>query len=405
MEAVPTLWTRGFVLLCAAVFLGYFGQQAVLPTLPLYVTELGGSPTIAGLILAAFSVTSFPLRPVVEYLSDAWSARGVLALGMLVLAVTSFGLFLPVFAALAAVNAVRGFGWAALNTGGYTVLARVAPRTRRGEASGYYNLATAVPIALAPALALWLVGQPAYGYGSVFFLAALCGTGALAVALALRWALVSSQPEARRSAPGRGALNGFVDSRVFLPTGLLLCLTITQVTTTAFLPLYARELGIGNVGLYFVLTGAVAIAAQLLGGRFLDRGTRGGWIVAGFGFTIASMLVLLVARGLELFYVAGVLNALGNTILNAILLVLAMDLADPTRPGAGMATFSMSYQLGAAIGAPVFGMVIDRLGFGAMYAGAALSLGVGLGATLARWPILGQPSPGVVATPGRAGGL
>jgi MFS family permease len=388
--SATALWTRGYVLLLTALFFGYFGQQLVLPALPLYVTELGGSPTVAGLILAAFSVTSFPLRPFVGYLSDAWSARGVLSLGTLILCVTSFALFVPVFVVLGLVNAVRGLGWAGLNTGGYVVLARVAPRVRRGEASGYYNLSNAVPIALAPALALWLIVEPGLSYGSVFLLAALCGGVALLVAWSLGWvaSYMAAERAGRSSTPTRPSFTEFVDPRVFLAAGLLLCLTVTQVTTSAFLPLYAREIDVGNIGLFYVLTGVVAILAQLLGGRFLDRGTRGGWIVAGFAFMIASMLALLVARSLDLILIAGVLNALGNTILNAILLVLAMDLADPERPGAGMATFSMSYQFGAAIGAPLFGLVIDQLGFGAMFLGAALALGVGLAATLLHWPAL-----------------
>src|SRR5581483_2337120 len=113
--------------------------------------------SVAGLIIAAFSVTSFPMRPVVGHLADSWSVRGVLILGTLVLTVTSLGFFVPLFGALAVVNAVRGIGWAGLNTGGYTSLARIAPRERRGEGSGYYNLSNSLPIAVAPALALWML--------------------------------------------------------------------------------------------------------------------------------------------------------------------------------------------------------------------------------------------------------
>ena len=392
------LWTPGFIFLFIAVFFGYAGQQLILPTFPLYVNALGGTPTIAGLILAAFSITSFPLRPFVGYLSDSWSARGVLATGMLILCVTAFGLFIPVFGALAVVNAMRGVGWAALNTAGYVVLARVAPRERRGEASGYYNLSTSVPIALSPALALWLVAPPQSSFGAVFLLAAGCAAAAFVVAWALKFVApqLDEEDAARRATAVRPSLTGFVDPSVFLAAGLLLTLTITQVTTSAFLPLYARDLGVDNIGVYFVLTGVIGILAQLLGGRFLDRGHRGGWIVAGFAIMIVSMLLLFAARGLPLILVAGVFNALGNAILNAILLVVAIDLADPDRPGAGMATYSISYQLGAALGAPIFGLVIDHFGSAAMYLGSVLALCVGLGWTMLRWSMLAHPEAAAI---------
>ncbi|HZT08505.1 MAG TPA: MFS transporter [Chloroflexota bacterium] len=396
----PKLWTRGFLLLLTVVFLGYSGQQLILPILPLYVTKLGGTPVEAGFILAAFSITSFPMRPVVGYLTDAWSARGILGIGTLILSLTSFGFFVPHLAVMAVVNAVRGIGWAGLNTGGYTDLAHTAPRARRGEASGYYNLATSIPIAGAPAVALWLLGVPSMGYPSVFLFAAL-----LAAAATLgMWGAQALAPQTQMRSPRDGAvtvssvIGGFVDRRVFLAAGLLLCMTVTQVSTTAYLPLYARAVGIEGIGSFYVVTGVVGIISQLLCGRFLDRGGRGGWVVAGFATMIVSMLILYAARGLEVVLIAAVINALGSTLLNTMLLVVAMDLADPNRPGAGMATYSVSYQLGAAVGAPVFGMVIQALGFGAMYLSAAGALVVGLIATVLQWPRLRRV--GVVAPTG-----
>jgi len=184
---------------------------------------------------------------------------------------------------------------------------------------------------------------------------------------------------------------------MFLAAGLLLTMTLTQVTTTAFRPLFARNLGIDNIGVYYVETGAIGIVTQLPGGRFLDRSHRGGWIVVGFGTMIVSMLLLFVAQSMPMILFAGVFNALGNAILNTILLVVAMDLADPERPGAGMATYSISYQLGAAMGAPLFGLIIDRLGFGAMFLGSVLALGVGLVWTMCRWSVLMHPKAAAAA--------
>ncbi|MBM2813038.1 MAG: major facilitator transporter [Chloroflexi bacterium] len=396
----PPLWSWGYGFLLVAVFLAYFGQQLITPTLPLYITDLGGSPVVAGLVIAAFSITSFPMRPFVGYLSDAWSSRGVLTLGILILTVTSFGFFVPVMGVLAAINAVRGLGWAGLNTAGYTVLTRTAARERRGEASGYYNLATALPISLAPALALWIITVSFLGFYAVFLLSAACAGAALAVAWGLRWAAprLETQDGPKPKMSVHGALIGSIDTRVFLAAGLLLTTTVTQVATGAFLPLYAREIGVDGIGAFFIVVGVIGAVSQLLGGRFLDRGGRGWWLLAGFVFMILAMLVLFVARSLEVILLAGVVHAIGSTIINTMLLVVAMDLSDPHRPGAGMATYSMAYQLGAALGAPIFGLIIEYLGFGAMFLGSALAMSFGLVATLARWSALDRPAPSTAAT-------
>jgi hypothetical protein len=46
------LWSPVFVLLCLAQFLGYAQHSVLQPTLPLYVTQLGGTPFIVGLVMA-----------------------------------------------------------------------------------------------------------------------------------------------------------------------------------------------------------------------------------------------------------------------------------------------------------------------------------------------------------------
>ena len=52
------IWTRPFVFLCLAQFLSYAHHALLTPTLPLYVTHLGGTPFLVGVILAVFCATS-----------------------------------------------------------------------------------------------------------------------------------------------------------------------------------------------------------------------------------------------------------------------------------------------------------------------------------------------------------
>ncbi|MBI3918230.1 MAG: hypothetical protein HY322_14635 [Betaproteobacteria bacterium] len=73
-----SLFTRPFILLCVAMFLGYANQWVLTPVIPLYVDDLGGSAFLAGLALLAFSVPSFTVRPFVGRVADRWNAAGVL---------------------------------------------------------------------------------------------------------------------------------------------------------------------------------------------------------------------------------------------------------------------------------------------------------------------------------------
>ena len=54
-----------FVMLCIVQFLGYAQHFVLQPTIPIYVTHLGASPFVVGLMMASFAAISMLLRPLV----------------------------------------------------------------------------------------------------------------------------------------------------------------------------------------------------------------------------------------------------------------------------------------------------------------------------------------------------
>ena len=72
------------MLLCIVQFLGYAQHFVLQPTLPIYVTHLGATPFVVGLVMASFAATSMILRPLVGYWSDRWSESGVMISGLLI---------------------------------------------------------------------------------------------------------------------------------------------------------------------------------------------------------------------------------------------------------------------------------------------------------------------------------
>jgi len=168
---VESIWTRAFALLCLAEFLGYAQHFILQPTFPLYITHLGGSPFIVGLVIASFGVTSVISRPIIGYWADRWSVTGVMILGLFTQTFANLICFIPYSGATMLANGVRGIGWSGMNTGGYTLLATAAPVDRRGEASGYYGGVQSTATILFPAVALWIIEAPYGGFNAVFLVA------------------------------------------------------------------------------------------------------------------------------------------------------------------------------------------------------------------------------------------
>jgi MFS family permease len=364
-EKAPLI-TRSYILLCAAMFLGYANQWIVTPTIPLYVDDMGGSAFVAGLALMAFSLPSFTARPFVGRLADRWNAGGVLAVGLVLLALGSSLFLIPLLAMVFVAGFVRGLGWAGLNTGGYTALALSAPPERRGEAAGYYTSVTASANIVFPALGLWIVAGHG-GFGLVCVLSVILAVLGVPIAVKLGHGGVAKSP----SPAGKGgATAGLIDRGVLLATVLSLCSTLVNPSVMAFLPLYARSLGIEHIGYFYILAGVTNIFVRPLLGKWSDAMGRGPSLAIGQCTQLIGLVLILVADALPLMLVGGVCFALGSAVIGATTTALAMDLANPDRRGQAMATYSLSYQLGVGFGAILSGALADLLGLSAMYAGS-----------------------------------
>ncbi|MBI4494645.1 MAG: MFS transporter [Chloroflexi bacterium] len=398
---VARLWSPTFTLLCGSMLLGYAGSALLVPAVPLYINALGGSAAVIGLVLAAYSLASLASRPLVGRWSDTWSPSGVHGVGALVLAGAAFGHLIPLIPVLALVGAVRGLGWGALNTGAYTLLADVAPATRRAEASAYFNLFQTVPHTLVPAVAVWLIGVPGAGFGATFLLAGTLPLLAAGVAAALSRRM--ARPERRpieRPAGARGLLRAFAisDRVVLLATALSACAAMTFPPVVAFLPLAAQARGIEGVEWYYVANAAAGISSRLFLGRLADRVGHAVTNAVAFLLCLAGLLLLLVAPNLALLALGGAVFALGLAGTLTSTLALVIERADPRHRGAAMGTYTASFPVGQSIGAALSGLAIEVDGYGAMYLGAMAVAAMAVLITVANWRALGSEQRGARRT-------
>lgn len=370
-----TLLTRPFLLLCTAMLLGYANQWIVMPVIPLYVTSQGGSALLAGLALLAFSVPSVAVRPFIGMLADRWNAAAVLGVGLMLLAGGSALLLVPGAAMLFVGSVVRGLGWAGVNTGGYTRLATAAPPERRGEAAGYYSAATSTASTIFPAIGLWMLNHE-LGYSLVF--GASIVLAVVGLPFAYRLASDGLAIQAAQTRPTQPQAGPILDRGVLIATVLNLCSTLAMPSVMAFLPLYARSLGIANIGLFYVIAGATNILLRPLLGKWSDAMGRAPGVAIGLGAQCAGIVLILAAQNLAVILAGGVFVAAGMALTTSTTTALAMDLANPRSRGQAMATYSISYQIGAGFGAIIAGALADLAGLRAMYVGSLIITGSGL---------------------------
>ncbi|MET0644687.1 MAG: MFS transporter [Candidatus Binatia bacterium] len=376
-----SIWTPTFTLLCSAQFLGYAQHAVLTPVLPLYVTYLGGSAFMVGLVLAAFAATSVVVRPVVGHWTDRWNEAGVMISGLLFQGVSIFICFLPFVGAAMLANALRGIGWAGLNTGGYSLLALTAPESRRGEASGLYSGVQSASAILFPALALWLLQVSFGGFGGVFVISAIFSFAGAALGAIMARNVPHAAP--RNIAPETTRqwwyeIFHFVERDILLPSIILFWLNISLPSITNFSVLYARDLGVMNFGTFFIVLGVTSLLGRPLLGRLSDKFGRDRSIAAGFVLQLAALLLITTVANLFGMIIAGALYMMGNALGSSTTLALAVERADPRRRGKAMATFSVAYPLSYGVGSLITGSAVEVAGYTGMFLVLAAVQALGL---------------------------
>ncbi|MEO6164941.1 MAG: MFS transporter, partial [Candidatus Binatia bacterium] len=154
---------------------------------------------------------------------------------------------------------------------------------------------------------------------------------------------------------------------------------------TSFIVLYARELGIGAIGSYFVVSGITSVLARPLLGRVSDRIGIGYSLIATFTLQSFALILLVVSSNLATIMCAGVLYMLGMAIGGSATLIIAMKRATSERRGRFMASFSIAYPLGYGVGAFVTGSAVDMVGYSWTYMLLAVLGSSGLVLTLMNW--------------------
>lgn len=377
------LYSRPLVALLSVTFLGFLHNMLLQPVLPLLVLARGGDATLVGLIVAAFSFPSVLLRPVFGRLVDEWNHRRVYLLGTLGLGLSSIAYLVPSLALVFLVRLVHGVSWAAFNTGGHTALARLAPPERRGEASGVFNLMPGLAQFLGPGLGIAIL--TASSFDVPFVVAGVVALGGTAIVVLGRLPLPSA-PDHRSAPSGRG-LGAILERGAVLPMVLELLFTTSSTLFVVFPPVFAAQAGIpiADLALYYPIYGGTLVGSRFLLRRAMDRGERGRIVAFGALVAIVALTVAAAVPTLLGLTVAGALYAVAAAFTTPTLMAAAIDRSDPRRIGAAMATYSLGFQLALGVGAAIWGVVIDGIGYPAPYVLAAVFQVVVIGTVWAVW--------------------
>ena len=128
------LWTRSFVLMSLGSLFFFTSFYLLLPTMPLFIKELGGLDAQVGLAVGVFTFAAVVVRPFAGGLLDQYGRRPFLLAGLALFAVSMFLYgWVGGVGTLLIVRVVHGIGWAFATTAAAAAITDIVPPSRRGE--------------------------------------------------------------------------------------------------------------------------------------------------------------------------------------------------------------------------------------------------------------------------------
>ncbi|RSD24988.1 MFS transporter [Mesobacillus subterraneus] len=362
------IWTKDFVLILLANFFIFLGFQMTLPTIPLFVEELGGNDQLIGFVVGIFTFSALIVRPFAGRLLET-RGRGfiyLIGLAVFVISVGSFG-FASAIAILFLMRIVQGVGWGFSTTASGTIATDLIPLRRRGEGMGYFGLSGNFSLAIGPSLGLALAGV--MSFKTLFLICAVMGLTAFLLASRIQYKKVEKSEvkiERRKW--------DLYEKTALQPSLLLLFITVTFGGIASFLPLYTAQKGIAGIQWYFLIFALALMVSRSFSGRIYDKmGHRAIFIPGAALIMVAMVLLAWLPNSLVMFIGAG-LYGFGFGSVQPALQAWAVQDAPMNRKGMANATFFSFFDLGVGIGAMAFGQIGHWLGYGSIYISSALSV-------------------------------
>lgn len=359
-NTVPRLWTRSFIEITVINFVVFFSFQMIFPILPLYIKHLGGTDSIIGFIIGAFTFSTMLTRPLVGYLLDTISKKSILILGLVFfsLIITSYR-FAHSIGMILFLRILHGIGWGFTGTATATIASEMIPKKRFGEGMGYFSLANTLAMSIAPAAGIAL--GTLFDYQDVFMLGGLIAACGICFSLFLQ-----ADHKHGKTTQSFSAHQPYEKSAI-KPALLLFFVTITYGGVISFLPLYAYSMGIRHIGAFFIVYSLAILITRPQVGKIIDRYGFNITLIPGFICLLIGILMLSFVHTLGCLLLVGVIYGVGFGTLQTSLQTMAVRDVPFERLGAANATLYTGSDIGIGLGVMALGTIAEHFGYDTMY--------------------------------------
>ena len=329
------IFTRDFFLIFLALLFTALVMYALMSTVTEYATSMGTTATIAGLVSGIYIFGGLCSR---IYSGNALARIGWKRTALIFMSI-HFSACLLYFIVnnvelLLIVRFIHGIGFGASANAIVTIASEILPKSRFGEAFGYFMLGTTIAVGLGPYIggALYDI----FGSDGSFLAASLFSFIAL-MAMSL---IKVDEPDHDITSNEYTGLEKVFEYKA-IPVSLFTALTsLGYVSILSFYRLYASEVNLTDAfSWFFIIYSIVLIVSRPIAGKIQDK--HGDMIICVTGIiaqTVGLFLIAVVPSTLTVI-VCAVCAALGFGTLNSACTTIVTRNASEARRPYAVSTF------------------------------------------------------------------
>ena len=343
-------------------------QMARSPVLPRFAQDLGSSPELIGLIVAASTITGIFIKLPAGALSDILGRRRMMLLGTVFFALPPF-LYPLVFEPLTllALRFLHGFATAIFSPVASAYVADLF-QEGRGEKLGWFSSANDVGATLGPMIGGFILFSTA-SYPSTYLVVGALGFLPLFMVLWLpaeeRMASQEKGNAARWVEFKKGILEVLSSRAVVIASTLEAAMYVGYGAFLGFFPIYAKGIGYNDAAIGFIMGSQLTttMIGKPAGGWLSDRIGRKPMILLGILLCAVAAPLIMQSEALVGLLTLSCLFGLGVAIVTPSTTALVADLAKTGRMGSAMGVFGTIWDSGEAAGPILAGFLIASLSY------------------------------------------
>ncbi|WP_234998244.1 MFS transporter [Salirhabdus sp. Marseille-P4669] len=356
MEQNEKLWTLPFILLIVGNLFTFMSFQMLIPTLPPYMKDLGGTETQIGLVTALFSIGAILSRPYLGHLLEVKKRKGLVVTGsVLLLAITILYPLSQVIVLFLLMRFIHGLAWGWSTTVNGTAAVDLVPRNRIGEGMGYFGLAMTIGMVVAPSLGIFLFQT--YSFQTMITVSVFLGIIAVLLFSVTTFSTPKSVEEMQQEKPTFSFLNSLYDKNCRFPIIVTFCNTFAYGSIVTFIVIFAEERALEGIFLFYLFNALMATIIRPLTGKWFDQ--KGPWplILTCSLLAFLGMWMLVYAESNVMIAISGGVFGLGYGSMMPAFQAWVVSKTTVERSGIANGMFYSSIDLGIGLSAIVLSFI------------------------------------------------